>query len=147
MIYWIPMNKSQSNVNSISLLYDGRRFINAIFKCIPSVKSLVFLGSNHEWRLFLGVQISASQHWSEKWLAAVLVTSHYLNVCWQSSLSLICHVHDGGHFVRAGQKFDITTNISHNINLFQTQNMTQYWQKTSGKGRNMNLIRSGKGVT
>ena len=26
------------------------------------------LGSNHEWRLFLGVQFSASQHWSEKWL-------------------------------------------------------------------------------
>ena len=36
------MNKSQSNVNSISLSYDGRRFIDAIFKSIPSVKSLVF---------------------------------------------------------------------------------------------------------
>ena len=39
---------------------------------------------------------------------------------------------------------NITTNISHNINLFQTQNMKQYWQKRSGNGRNMILIRSGK---
>ena len=45
------------------------------------------------------------------------------------------------------QKFNqnTTTNISHNINLFQTQNMKQHWQKRSGKGRNMILIRSGKG--
>ena len=48
---------------------------------------------------------------------------------------------------RPGQKFNenITTYSSHNINLFQTQNMKQYWQKTSGNGRNMILIRSGKG--
>ena len=51
-----------------------------------------------------------------------------------------------------GQKCNqnITTNISQNIldysnNLFQTQNMKQYWQKWSGKGYNMILIRSEKG--
>ena len=75
------MNKSQSNVNSIYLLYDGRRFIDAIFKSIPSIKFLVFWVHIMNDVLFLGVQFSASQYWSEKWLATVLVTSHYLNVC------------------------------------------------------------------
>ena len=148
MIYWIPMNKSQSNVNSISLLYNDRRFIDAIFKCISSVKSLVFWVRIMNDVFFLGVQFSASQHWSEKWLATVLVTSHYLNVCWQSSLSLICHVHGGGHFFRAKKLIKIypqTFPILSYTNLFQTQNMKQYWQKGSGKGRNMILIRSGKG--
>ena len=45
---------------------------------------------------------------------------------------------------RPCQKFNqnTTTNISHNINLFQTQNIKQYWQKRSGKGRNMIPIRA-----
>ena len=38
----VTVRKRPIWVNSISLLYDGRRFIDAIFKCIPSVKSFVF---------------------------------------------------------------------------------------------------------
>ena len=51
------------------------------------------------WMAF--IPRGTSQHWLGKWLATVSVTSHYLNVCWQSLLSLKCHVHDGGHFVLA----------------------------------------------
>ena len=46
--------------------------------------------------------------------------------------------------ILSGPKKKLTKNISRNINLFQTQNMKQYWQKRSGKVRNMILIGSGK---
>ena len=128
MIYWIPMYKSQSNVNSIPLLYDGRRFIDAIFKCIPSVKNLWCFGFEL-WMTFVSrgttlVWKMACHHFGAKPLSKRVLTK--LTVTNMSCAN-------------------ITTNIFHNINSFQTQNMKQYWQKRSGKGRNMILIRSGKG--
>ena len=146
MIHWIHLNKFQSDVNSISLLYDGRRFIDAIFKCIPSVKSLVFrvrimndvcsrgtifCKSTLVWE-------KAYHRFGDKPLSKHVLTKltvTNMSCAWRRPFC-------------PGQKKNnqnITTNISRNINLFQMQNMKQYWQKGSGKGCNMILIISGKG--
>ena len=96
------------------------------------------LGSSHEWRLFLGVQFwkMAGHCFGDKPLSKCMLTKltvTNMSCAWRRPFC-------------PGQKFNwnVTTNISHDINLFQTQNMKQYWQKISGKGRNMILIRSGK---
>ena len=106
----------------------------------PSVKTWVRIMNDVCPR----VQFFTSQHWFGTWLATVSVTSYYLNACWQNSLSLkmpsawrrpFCH------------KFNqnITTNISHNINLFQTQKNETILTEKIGKGRDMILVISRKG--
>ena len=101
------------------------------------------------WMTFVPrLQFSTSRYWFGKWLAVVSVTNHYLNVCWQAH----CHKKMTCVWRRPFcpcQEFNqnTTTSISHNVNWFQTQNMKQYWLKKSGKGRNIILIRSEKGVT
>ena len=97
------------------------------------------LGSNHEWRLFLGVQFCK--------MACHCFGDNPLSKCLLTKLTVTNIPCAWRRPFCPGKKFNwnITTNISHDINLFQTQNMKEYWQKISGKGCNMILIRSGKG--
>ena len=53
------------------------------------IKSFVFWFEFH-WSLFLRVQLTIFQHCFRLWLGADQATSHYLNQCWPSSLTLIC---------------------------------------------------------
>ena len=111
------------------------------------------MGSNHEWRLFLGVSFNFLQvniglenlacHWNGGKPLSQRVLKNPL------SLKMPC---TWRRPFCPGQKCNqnITTNISQNIldysdNLFQTPNLKQYWQKWSGKGHNIILIRSEKG--
>ena len=147
MIYWIPMNKSQSNVYSIALWCNGIRFVDAIFKCTLSLK--LWCLRFESWMTFVlrGTIVykstlvwkMACHRFSDKPLSKRVLTSPLplkMPCVWRRPF-FPC------------QKFNknATTNISHNIGLFQTQNMKQYWQKRSGKGRIMIFIRSRKGVT
>ena len=43
------------------------------------------------WYLFLSVQSTITHHWFRKWFGAEYATSHYLNQCWQDSLTNIWH--------------------------------------------------------
>ena len=45
---------------------------------------------NFHWNLFLGVQLTTSQHWFRQWLDTEQATSHYLNQSWPSPLMHVC---------------------------------------------------------
>ena len=70
-------HRSASSVNTLRPIQDGWYFPDDIFKCIFLNKNIRI--SIKIWSLFLGVQLTISQHWFRWWLGADQATSHYLN--------------------------------------------------------------------
>ena len=68
---------------------NGCHFADDIFGCI-FVNEKFWILIKIEWSLFLGLQLTISQHWFRKWLGAEYAKSYYLNQWWPDSLTHIC---------------------------------------------------------
>ena len=116
-IVWYVLVPNQSEVWGCWKLFFPWTRWPPFHRCIFLIENFVFWLKLH-WSLFLGVQLTMTQHWFRQWPAAGQATSHYLNQCWPYSLKHICG--NGARWVKAGSSGNCLL-----IHFFA------YWLKTS----------------
>ena len=86
--YYMYLQGARWCFNTLRLRQNGRHFPDEILKCIFMNEKCLFWFKFH-WNLFLRVQLTIFHHWFREWLGADQATSHYLKLCWPSSLTHI----------------------------------------------------------